>query len=176
MAVLEINNLSKFFGGIKAVEDFNLSLDEGNIEAIIGPNGAGKTTIFKPITGIYAPTNGEIFMNGKPLVGLQTFERIQTGISRTFQNIRLFPDNSLLENVVTACHLRAKYNVLEGLFPTSRRAREEKEITQHATWLLDMVGLADRAGEKARNLPYGHQQTPGNRARPGAGTEAAFIG
>ena len=158
MAVLEINNLSKFFGGIRAVEDFSLSLDEGNVEAIIGPNGAGKTTIFNLITGIYTPTNGEIFMNGKSLVGLQTFQRIQTGISRTFQNIRLFPDNSLLENVATACHLRAKYNVLEGLFPTPRRTREEKEINQHATWLLEMVGLADRAGEKARNLPYGHQR------------------
>ena len=118
MAVLETNNLSKFFGGIRAVEDFSLSLDEGNVEAIIGPNGAGKTTIFNLITGIYTPTNGEIFMNGKSLIGLQTFQRIQTGISRTFQNIRLFPDNSLLENAGTACHLRAKYNVLEGLFPT----------------------------------------------------------
>jgi len=158
MAVLEINNLSKYFGGIKAVEDFSLSLEEGNIEAIIGPNGAGKTTIFNLITGIYTPTTGEMFVNGKSLVELPTHERIKLGISRTFQNIRLFPDNSILDNVATACHFRAKYGIIEGLFPSKRRAREEKDIISHATWLLDMVGLADRASEKARNLPYGHQR------------------
>ncbi len=158
MAVLEIKNLTKYFGGVKAVEDFSLSIEEGNVEAIIGPNGAGKTTIFNLITGIYPPTQGDIRMNGKSTVGLRTHEIIKLGISRTFQNIRLFPDSTLLDNVSTACHLQAKYSVLEGFIPTPRRIREEREINKHSLRLLDLVGLKDRAQEKARNLPYGYQR------------------
>jgi branched-chain amino acid transport system ATP-binding protein len=158
MAVLEITNLCKFFGGVKAVDDFNLSIQEGNVEAIIGPNGAGKTTIFNLITGIYQPTQGEIKINGVPTVGRQTHEIIKLGISRTFQNIRLFPEANILDNVRTACHLQAHYGILEGLFPTSRRLKEEKEITDHALQLVELVGLQDRINEKARNLPYGHQR------------------
>jgi branched-chain amino acid transport system ATP-binding protein len=158
MPVLEINHLSKFFGGVKAVDDFNLSICEGNIEAIIGPNGAGKTTIFNLITGIYLPTEGEIKMNGTPTVGRQTYEIIKLGISRTFQNIRLFPEANILDNVRTACHLQARYSIFEGIIPSPRRIREEKEITDHAMRLLGMVGLSGRVQEKAKNLPYGYQR------------------
>jgi branched-chain amino acid transport system ATP-binding protein len=158
MAILEINNLSKYFGGVKAVEDFNLSLKEGNIEAIIGPNGAGKTTIFNLITGIYQPTAGEIAMNSHKLVGMPTNKIISLGIARTFQNIRLFSNCSVLDNVRTACHHQAKYSVAEGIIPTPRRIKEEKEIFDRSMELLDIVGLADRAEEGASNLPYGYQR------------------
>jgi len=158
MAILEINKLSKFFGGVRAVDNFNLSLKEGGIVAIIGPNGAGKTTIFNLITGIYAPSEGEIFMKGVPLIGKQTYEIIRLGIARTFQNIRLFSNCSVMDNVSTACHQMASYSIIEGILPTSRRRSEEKNIYKKSMELLEIVGLADRANENARNLPYGYQR------------------
>nr|MBC7246033.1 ABC transporter ATP-binding protein [Chloroflexota bacterium] len=158
MALLEITNLSKFFGGVKAVDDFSYSLDSGHLHAIIGPNGAGKTTIFNLITGIYPPTRGEIRFDGQPLTNLPAHEIAQKGIARTFQNIRLFPDFSVLDNVRTACHQQANYSILEGLFPTPRRLKQEKVLTEQAYSLLELVGLADRAKERAKNLPYGHQR------------------
>ncbi|MBC7233191.1 MAG: ABC transporter ATP-binding protein [Chloroflexi bacterium] len=158
MALLEITNLSKFFGGVKAVDDFNYTLDSGHLHAIIGPNGAGKTTIFNLITGIYPPTQGKIFFDGQEITNLPPHVIAQKGIARTFQNIRLFPDFSVLDNVRTACHQQANYSVLEGLFPTPRRARQEKELTERAYNLLELVGLANRAKERAKNLPYGHQR------------------
>jgi len=158
MAILEIKHLSKYFGGVIAVKDFDLLLEEGRIEAIIGPNGAGKTTIFNLITGIYPPSEGEIFMNEHKLTGLQTYKISSLGISRTFQNIRLFPDNTVIDNVSTACHQQANYGILEGFIYSPRRIREEKEIRKHSLRLLEIAGLADRAQENARNLPYGHQR------------------
>jgi branched-chain amino acid transport system ATP-binding protein len=158
MAILEITNLNKMFGGVQAVSDFNLSLDEGRIEAIIGPNGAGKTTIFNLITNIYKPTQGEISFRGKRITGLQPYQVAQMGIARTFQNIRLFPEFSILDNIRTACHQRANYMIFEGLFPLPRRVRQEKELEEHSMGLLALVGLADRAQEMAKNLPYGHQR------------------
>lgn len=158
MAVLEIKELGKNFGGVKAVEDFNLSLEEGRIEAIIGPNGAGKTTIFNLITNIYKPTHGQVRFNGKVITGVQPFQIAQLGIARTFQNIRLFPEFSVLDNVRTACHQRSNYSILEGFLPFARRTKQEKELTDASMRLLDLVGLADRAEERAKNLPYGHQR------------------
>ena len=158
MALLEIKNLSKFFGGVKAVDDFTYSLDRGHLHAIIGPNGAGKTTIFNLITGIYKPTQGDIYFDGQRTTGLQAYQIAKKGIARTFQNIRLFSEFSVLDNVRTACHQRASYSVMEGLFPTPRRLRQEKELTNNAHELLELVGLADRATEKSKNLPYGHQR------------------
>ena len=158
MALLEINQLNKRFGGVVAVDDFNLSLEENTLQAIIGPNGAGKTTIFNLITGIYPPTSGQVNFNGDVLTGQQPFEVAKMGIARTFQNIRLFPEFSVLDNVRTACHMEANYSILEGLVPTPRRMREERELTRHARQLLELVWLADREGELARNLPYGHQR------------------
>jgi branched-chain amino acid transport system ATP-binding protein len=158
MALLEIKDLRKNFGGVTAVDDFTYSLDTGHLHAIIGPNGAGKTTIFNLITGIYPPTSGEIVFDGHRLNGLQPHQIASLGIARTFQNIRLFPEFSVLDNVRTACHQCARYSVFEGFFPTPRRMREEKQLTDQARGLIELVGLSDRIEERARNLPYGHQR------------------
>jgi len=158
MALLEIQNLTKHFGGVQAVCDFSHQLETGGLYAIIGPNGAGKTTVFNLITGVYKPTRGHIFFNGDEITGLTTHEIATRGIARTFQNIRLFSGLSVLDNVRTACHRYAGYSILEGLVPTPRRRREEKDLSRRAQTLLELVGLADRANELARNLPYGHQR------------------
>ncbi len=158
MGLLEIKQLTKRFGGVVAVDDFHLDLEEHSLQAIIGPNGAGKTTIFNLITGIYPPTSGEMYYNGQRINGLPPFKISRQGIARTFQNIRLFPEFSVLDNVRAACHLEANYSIIEGLIPTPRRINQEKQITKHAENLLDLVGLLNRAEERARNLPYGHQR------------------
>ncbi|HWQ09689.1 MAG TPA: ABC transporter ATP-binding protein, partial [Holophaga sp.] len=148
----------KNFGGVKAVDDFSCKLQEHVIHAIIGPNGAGKTTIFNLITGVYKATAGEIHFDGTDITGKQPHVIARDGIARTFQNIRLFPDFSALENIKTACHLRSNYSVLEGFVPSPRRRRQEKELHDHAMELVKTVGLEARATELARNLPYGHQR------------------
>jgi len=158
MPLLEIQHLIKNFGGVRAVDCFSHQLEQGGLYAIIGPNGAGKTTIFNLITGIYEPTEGQIFFNGGEITGMITHEIAGKGIARTFQNIRLFSDFSVLDNVRTACHHYASYSVWEGLFPTPRRRREEKALTDRAYRLLELVNLADRAHEMSKNLPYGHQR------------------
>lgn len=158
MALLDIKNLSKRFGGVVAVDDFHLELEDHTLQAIIGPNGAGKTTIFNLITGIYPPTTGEVHFDQKRIDGKPAFEVARIGIARTFQNIRLFPEFSVLDNVRTACHMEANYSILEGLIPTPRRMAQERELTERAFRLLDLVGLSHRAHEFARNLPYGHQR------------------
>jgi branched-chain amino acid transport system ATP-binding protein len=158
MGLLEIRDLCKNFGGVKAVDAFACDLPKGNIQAIIGPNGAGKTTIFNLLTGIYRPSRGEVLFGGANIIGRQPHEIACLGIARTFQNIRLFPDFTVQENIETAAHLRADYGILEGFIPTPRRFRQERDIREHALRLLNMVGLDGRAGELARNLPYGHQR------------------
>lgn len=158
MSLLEIRTLTKDFGGVRAVDHFSHQLEKGGLYAIIGPNGAGKTTIFNLITGIYKPTEGHIFFNGDEITGQHTHQIAQKGIARTFQNIRLFSDFSVRDNVRTACHRYASYSVWEGLFPTPRRAREEKELAERSSRLLELVDLSDRAEELSKNLPYGHQR------------------
>jgi branched-chain amino acid transport system ATP-binding protein len=158
MPLLQTQHLFKDFGGVRAVDDFSHQLEKGGLYAIIGPNGAGKTTIFNLITGIYNPTRGHIFFNGDEITGQPTHRIAQKGIARTFQNIRLFSDFSVLDNVRTACHRYASYSVWEGLFPTPRRGREEKDLADRSARLLDLVGLSDRAEELSKNLPYGHQR------------------
>lgn len=158
MSLLEISDLTKDFGGVRAVDNFSHSLEKGGLYAIIGPNGAGKTTIFNLITGIYKPTKGDISFNGEKITGQVTHQIAQMGIARTFQNIRLFSEFSVFDNVRTACHRYASYSVWEGLFPTPRRRREEKELADRSRRLLELVGLNDRANEISRNLPYGHQR------------------
>ncbi|RLC67250.1 MAG: high-affinity branched-chain amino acid ABC transporter ATP-binding protein LivG [Chloroflexi bacterium] len=158
MSLLEIKNLTKDFGGVRAVDKFSYRLERGGLYAIIGPNGAGKTTIFNLITGIYDPTTGHIFFQGDEITGLPTHQIAQKGIARTFQNIRLFSDFSVLDNVRTACDRYASYSIWEGLIPTPRRRREEKDLSERAWRLLDLVDLRDRAHELSKNLPYGHQR------------------
>lgn len=156
--VLDIQKLSKTFGGVQAVNNFSLKIPEGSLQAIIGPNGAGKTTIFNLITGIYKPTEGTISFNSRRIDGMETFKITEMGITRTFQNIRLFSEFSVLDNVRTACHMRSDYSVFEGLIPTPRRNRQERAMTDYAMNLLKLVNLDDRANEYADNLPYGHQR------------------
>lgn len=156
--LLEFRDLSKFFGGVKAVDGFSYYVPKGNINAVIGPNGAGKTTIFNLVTGIYAPTQGDILFRGQSVLGKPGHAIAALGIARTFQNIRLFPEFSVLDNVRTACHRQANYTVIEGLIPTPRRRSQEKALTEHAMSLLELVDLADRATDLSKNLPYGHQR------------------
>ena len=158
MPLLEIQNLTKKFGGVTAVDDFSHQLETGGLYAVIGPNGAGKTTIFNLITGIYGPTEGSISFDGDTITGLRTYQIAGKGIARTFQNIRLFSDFSVLDNVRTACHRYASYSIWEGLFPTPRRGREEKDLIERSWRLLKLVNLDDRANELSKNLPYGHQR------------------
>ncbi len=158
MPLLEIRNLTKRFGGVTAVDDFSHRLETGGLYAVIGPNGAGKTTIFNLITGIYEPTEGSISFNGDTITGLRTHQIAAKGIARTFQNIRLFSDFSVLDNVRTACYRYANYSIWEGLFPTPRRGREEKDLAERSWRLLKLVNLDGRANELSKNLPYGHQR------------------
>jgi branched-chain amino acid transport system ATP-binding protein len=158
MPLLEIKNLTKDFGGVRAVDNVSHRLEKGGLYAIIGPNGAGKTTIFNLITGIYKPTRGQIFFEGDEITGLITHQIAQRGIARTFQNIRLFSDFSVRDNVRTACHRYASYSIWEGLIPTPRRKREEKDLAERTARLLELVDLTKRADELSKNLPYGHQR------------------
>jgi len=158
MALLNIEDLTKDFGGVRAVDHFSQELEKGGLYAIIGPNGAGKTTIFNLITGIYKPSEGRIYFEDEEITGRPTHEIAQKGIARTFQNIRLFSDFSVRDNVRTACSRYASYSILEGLIPTPRRAREEKELADRSSRLLELVGLSNRADELSKNLPYGHQR------------------
>jgi len=155
---LEISNLNKNFGGVRAIGDFNLTLDKGRIYGLIGPNGAGKTTIFNTITGIYKPDTGSIMFNGKELVGKKPFQIAQLGIGRTFQNIRLFSNLSAMQNVMIASNLDAKYNIPQSFLRLKSYRDTEKKIQEKAMGLLDFVGLKDMSDAKANSLPYGHQR------------------
>ncbi len=157
-AVLEIKNLEKRFGGVRAIDDFSVSLEHGKIHGLIGPNGAGKTTIFNNITGIYEPDGGSITFMGKDITKTAPHKVAQLGIGRTFQNIRLFANLSVLQNVIIASNENAKYNMVEAILRAPRYREREKWLVDHAMGLLKIVGLEDRAQEKANSLPYGHQR------------------
>jgi len=156
--LLKADHITMQFGGLTAVKDFNLSLNQGEIVALIGPNGAGKTTAFNMITGVYRPTQGEIDYNGKNITGLRPDQITALGIARTFQNIRLFKDLSVFENVLIANHLHLKSNFLEATFRLPRYRREEREMRETSLNLLEKVGLADLRDEKSSSLPYGKQR------------------
>jgi branched-chain amino acid transport system ATP-binding protein len=162
MTVLKTNNISIFFGGLKAVSDFNLVIEEGELVGLIGPNGAGKTTIFNMITGVYTPTEGEILLNCKNefknINRLKPFQITKMGLARTFQNIRLFKDLSVLDNVRIAFHFNVKYNAMQSIFRTPAFYREEAEITQKALELLEIFNIQNKSNELAKNLPYGEQR------------------
>ncbi len=156
--LLEIDRISIAFGGLKAVTDFSLRLERGRLVGLIGPNGAGKTTVFNMLTGVYRPQSGSIRLEGRSLDGLRPHGITSAGLARTFQNIRLFPDLTVLDNVKVACHLRARGTTLGSICRSAYTRAEERAITERSLRLLAIFGLADRADEFARNLPYGAQR------------------
>jgi branched-chain amino acid transport system ATP-binding protein len=165
MSVLDVKNISIVFGGLKAVTNFNLSLGKGELVGLIGPNGAGKTTVFNMLTGVYNPTSGDIVYNGtndtnkpKSLVGLKPHKITQLGMARTFQNIRLFKDLTVLDNVKIALHFNVKYNALQAILRTTAFFNEEEALDIKAMELLKIFNIHGKANEFAKNLPYGEQR------------------
>ncbi|MFZ5797571.1 MAG: ABC transporter ATP-binding protein [Desulfobulbus sp.] len=161
--VLAVKDLTMEFGGIRALDAFDLQLRQGEIVALIGPNGAGKTTFFNCLTGLYRPTRGELLLTPpggetRGLVGLKPNEITEQGLARTFQNIRLFPRMTVLENVMIGLHCRTRAGVLGAIFRGPATRKEEKETIAASLRLLSKTGLADLADEPARNLPYGAQR------------------
>jgi branched-chain amino acid transport system ATP-binding protein len=156
--VLELRGLGVQFGGLKAVNDVTLTVDKGDFLGLIGPNGAGKTTIFNLVTGAVKPTAGQIVFKGQSIVGLRPDLIHHRGISRTFQNIRLFTQMTALENVAIALHSRPRYTIWESFLRTRRVARSDAELRAQAQEYLDLVGLGHYARERAGNLPYGLQR------------------
>ncbi len=158
MALLKIDKLTKEFGGLKAVANFNMEINRGELIGLIGPNGAGKTTAFNLMTGVYEPTSGRMDFDGKSLLGLKPYQVTQRGIARTFQNIRLFADLSVLDNVKIAYHFHVKYGLLESVLRVGRYYSEEDSVEQKALECLKLFKLEERRDEIARNLPYGEQR------------------
>jgi branched-chain amino acid transport system ATP-binding protein len=146
------------FGGLVAVNALDMSVERGQIYGLIGPNGAGKTTVFNLLTGVYKPTSGEIYFQGKRIDGLRSYEISRRGVSRTFQNIRLFPSMSVLENVMTACHRHAKQTLVDAVFRLPRFERDEREHREFALELLEIFDLARVKDEGGTSLPYGGQR------------------
>lgn len=158
MAMLEVKNLSISFGGLKAVDDFSVVIEKGQLYGLIGPNGAGKTTVFNLLTGVYQPDNGSILLDGKNITGKKTIEINQEGIARTFQNIRLFKELSVLDNVKVGLHNHNKYFTLEGIFRLPKYFKTEKAMNERAMELLKVFDLDGECDYKASNLPYGKQR------------------
>lgn len=155
---LELKQLSRHFGGLKAVNKVDLCIQPNSLTGLIGPNGSGKTTIFNVITGIYEPTSGEVLFHEQVINGLEPYVINQMGIARTFQNIRLFPNLTVLDNVRIAYHPHAGYDLKDSLFHTANFTQKEKELTEKAQDFLSIFGLQDHQGEIAKNLPYGEQR------------------
>jgi branched-chain amino acid transport system ATP-binding protein len=158
MPLLEIKNVSHNFGGLRAVSDFNLSIEPGELIGLIGPNGAGKTTTFNLVTGAYKASEGEIILEGENIVGRPPHVINDMGISRTFQTIRLWNEMSVLDNVRVAQHGHIRYNLADVFFRLPRARRQEQEIEEYSMELLRLFKLGDYAHEPARNLPYGQQR------------------
>lgn len=156
--LLEIKGLTKEFGGLKAVNNFDIEIFPGELVGLIGPNGAGKTTVFNLITGIYVPTRGVIRFKDTNLVGFQPHEITQMGIARTFQNIRLFPNLTVLDNVRIAYHIHAGYSMYDAIVHNKRYDQHEKALTERAQEFLSVFNMHTRQGEIAKNLPYGEQR------------------
>ncbi|NLJ90406.1 MAG: ABC transporter ATP-binding protein [Clostridiales bacterium] len=158
MALLEVKNLGINFGGLRAVDGVNLTIEEGQLYGLIGPNGAGKTTVFNLLTGVYKPTSGTIRLDNESIVGKSSSQICQTGIARTFQNIRLFNNMTVLENVKAAFHNEFKYSLLASLLHSKSFSSGEKEMDKRALDLLKVFGLDIYADEYACNLSYGAQR------------------
>lgn len=156
--MLKVEGLTKNFGGLRAVHNIDLELQPGDLAGLIGPNGAGKTTVFNLLTGVYIPTSGNIIFNGQEIGGLAPHVINQMGIARTFQNIRLFPNLTVLENVCIAYHSHAGYSMQDAVLRTGNFEAKEKELIEKAQDFLGIFHLEDQQGEIARNLPYGKQR------------------
>ena len=157
-AILQVENLGITFGGLKAVEGFHLTMGKSELVGLIGPNGAGKTTVFNLLTGVYQPTDGSILIEGKSMAGLKPHQRVEAGIARTFQNIRLFKDLSVLENVQIAMGHTMRYSIMQGILRTPAYWRGEAEVRKRALELLAVLKLEGLAEHNAANLPYGQQR------------------
>ncbi len=158
MALLDVKNLGISFGGLRAVDKFEIQIKKGQLYGLIGPNGAGKTTIFNLLTGVYKPDDGKIVLDGKNITGAKTIDINKAGIARTFQNIRLFKDLSVLDNVKAGLHNQYSYSVIEGIFRLPRYFKVEKEMNEKAMELLKVFDLDKEADYLASNLPYGKQR------------------
>ena len=158
MALLEVKNLGISFGGLRAVDEFNLSIEKGELYGLIGPNGAGKTTVFNMLTGIYKPTDGMIYLDGKNITGKKTADINKAGVARTFQNIRLFGDQSVLDNVKIGLHNSYEYGTFTGVFRLPKYFVTEKKMDERALEILSVFGLDKEAKVLASNLPYGKQR------------------
>lgn len=158
MAMLEVNNLSIQFGGLRAVDGFNMTIEKGQLYGLIGPNGAGKTTVFNLLTGVYKPDEGIIRLDGQDITGRSTIEVNMAGVARTFQNIRLFKNLSVLDNVKVGLHNHFRYSTLEGILRLPRYHKVEKEMNERAMELLKVFDLDGQADFLASNLPYGKQR------------------
>src|SRR5438128_9690165 len=158
MPLLETRHMTIRFGGLTAVSDFNLSMDAHELVGLIGPNGAGKTTIFNMLTGVYRPNEGEMFVNGQSIVGKKPYEITALGVARTFQNIRLFKELSVLDNVKIGGHIHYKYSGTSAVLHTNRFHEAEDVAEREALELLHIFDLDQRAHDYAKNLPYGDQR------------------
>lgn len=156
--MLDVKDLSIEFGGLKAVSDFNLSIEDRQVVGLIGPNGAGKTTVFNMLTGVYAPTNGTIIYLGENIEGLKPYDITQKKICRTFQNIRLFSSLSVIDNVKISFNFRINYNLFDSILRTPKFKKEEAEIEKKSLELLKAFNLAEKKDEFAKNLSYGEQR------------------
>lgn len=158
MALLEVSNLGISFGGLRAVDNFGITIKKGQLYGLIGPNGAGKTTIFNMLTGVYKPDDGKIMLDGKDITGRKTIEINHSGIARTFQNIRLFKELTVLDNVKVGLHEQFKYSTIEGILRLPRYFKIEKAMNERAIELLKVFDLDKEYDYLASNLPYGKQR------------------
>ena len=156
--LLDMQDVSIVFGGLRAVSNVNLYIDEGELIGLIGPNGAGKTTAFNMITGVYTPTEGKIYFDGKPVNGKKSYQVTQMGMARTFQNIRLFSELSVLDNVKIAFNMHINYSLPQAIFRVKQYFSEEDTVTREALELLKLFHLDAHANDLAKNLPYGAQR------------------
>ena len=157
-ALLDVKNLGISFGGLRAVDSFDLSIEKEQLYGLIGPNGAGKTTVFNLLTGVYKPDTGKVLLDGKDITGKKIIEINKDGIARTFQNIRLFKELTVLENVKVGLHNHHHYSTVEGILRLLRYRKVEKEMDEKGMELLKVFGLENEAQVKAANLPYGKQR------------------
>lgn len=158
MALLKVDSMTHYFGGLRAVSNYNLAIESGQIRGLIGPNGAGKTTIFNLITGIYKPTEGEVILEGQNLVGFRPYKIASLGLARTFQNLRLWRHMTVLEHVKQARYSKIQYGLVGAFFGTAERHREEEENDRIARDLLELVGIPQHEDQIVTNLPYGAQR------------------